>query len=93
MEAFGFFFYLKGRKMSTLSTIQDIPAGFLVMILDSDYFKTINFCSVHGIQYLYAYIETIHCFVFFSYHEYHATCRFCSSERVLGFWYKLEDRF
>lgn len=68
-----------------------IPAGFLVFILDSDFFKVTSFCQFYGFNAFSSSMNGINVLIFYSEPELSAATSFCYSHTCMCFSYSLQD--
>ena len=73
-----------------MAATNDLPAAFLVLILDSDFYAVSYFCFQHGLNYLHAWTDKIHVLLFFTLDHYNLARTFCYYNSHLGFGYSLE---
>jgi len=69
----------------------DLPAGFLVFILDSEFWDVYNLCIYYGYNFVHSFFNSVHLMLFYSMPEIDYVARYCLDHRFLVFFYCIQD--
>lgn len=80
-------------SMAMVSILNDVPAGFLLLIFDSDYYRLYSYSLEHGYSFDYTNFNNNHILLFHSYHQLHDSAMFCIYHSILMFSYELQIHY